>query len=58
MLALVRVLPERKLLLELAAQLPVHGNELLANGNECLARRDGAVGLDAQLDLRYVGMTD
>jgi hypothetical protein len=58
MLALVRVLPERKLLLELAAELPVHGNELLANGHERLTRRDGAIRLDAQQHLRYVGVAD
>lgn len=58
MLALVCVLPERKFLLELAAELPIHGHELLANRHERLARRDGAVRLDAQQDLRYVGVAN
>ncbi len=57
-LALVRILPEGQLLLELAAELPVHGDQLLADGHERLARRDRAVGLDAQEDFGYVGVAD
>lgn len=57
-LALIGVLAQRKLLLELAAELPVHGDQLLADRHDGLARRDGAVGLDAQKDFRYVGVAD
>jgi hypothetical protein len=57
-LALVGVLAQRKLLLELAAELAVHGDQLLADRHDGLARRDGAVGLDAQEDFGHVGVTD
>jgi hypothetical protein len=57
-LALIGVLAQGKLLLELAAELAVHGDQLLADRHDGLARRDGAVGLDAQEDFGHVGVAD
>lgn len=57
-LALVGILAQGKLLLELAAELTVHGDQLLADGHESLARGNRAVGLDAQLNLRDVRVAD
>ena len=57
-LALVGVLAEGQLLLELAAELAVHGDQLLADGDEGLARGEGAVRLDADLHFGDVGVGD
>lgn len=54
LLALVSVLAQGKLLLELAAQLAVHGHELLARADEGLARGDASVCLDTDEEFRHV----
>ena len=56
--ALIGNLAESELLLELSSQLAVGSNELLARLDQCLARSDGSVGLDAQQDLGDVRMGD
>jgi len=56
LLSLIGDLSEGILLLELSAQLAIRRNQLLASLDESLARRDGAVGLDAKKDLGDVGM--
>lgn len=58
LLALVGDLAEGELLLELTAELSIGRDQLLARLDEGLARRDGAVRLDAQKDFRHVGMSD
>lgn len=57
-LALVGILAEGQFLLEFPTQLAVHGDELLADSHKGLARRDSAVGLDAQEHLGNIGVAD
>ena len=58
LLALVGQLAERKLLLELAAERKVHLHQRLARLAKGVLGRDGAVRLDADHDLRHVGVSD
>ncbi len=58
LLALVGVLAQSELLLELAAQLTVGGNELLANVDNSIARSDDTVSLDTQQNLRHIRMSN
>jgi hypothetical protein len=57
-LALIRILAEGQLLLELATELPVQGHELLAGRDESLARGDHTISLNPDEDLRDVGVAD
>lgn len=57
-LPLVRILAQGKLLLKLAAQVAQGSDQLLADADQGLAGRDGAVRLDPDEDLRHVRVAD
>lgn len=58
LLALIGILAEGKFLLELAAELTVHGDKLLASSDEGLAGADAAVRLDTDHHLRHIRVSD
>lgn len=58
LLALVGDLAEGELLLELAAELTVDGDEILAGLGQGLAGLHGAIRLDTEENLGHVGMSD
>lgn len=58
LLALIGVLAQGKFLLELASQLAVHGDQLLAGTDKGLTRSDAAVRLNSDHDLWHVRMGD
>lgn len=58
LLALIGVLAKCELLLELATELAVHRDQLLARTDQRLTGRDAAVRLDTDKELRHIRMGD